>query len=118
MYVNKTCTQVQVKKLSPREAAALLDTQKPFVLDVRPIEFGLNQSYIRGAEHCPLMNLMDRVNDFPRDRPLIITDWTMKQAPIAAIYLIKNNYHVLGVLKGGMERWLTENRPVEEREFP
>ena len=118
MYVNEAYTQVQVRKLSPREAAALLDAQQPFVLDVRPIEFKLNQSYIIGTEHCPLIDLVGRVNDFPRDRPLIITDWTMKQAPIAAIYLIKNNYHVLGILKGGIERWLMENLPVEERPIP
>lgn len=118
MYVDKTSTQVQVRKLSPREVAALLDTQKPFVLDVRPIEFGVNQSYIRGAEHCPLIDLVARINDFPREQPLLITDAFMKQSPIAAIYLIKNNYHVLGVLKGGMERWVMEKMPSEERPSP
>lgn len=114
MYVNQEYTRIRVDKLSPDEITALI-REHPFILDVRPKDFGLNQSYIEGAKHIPLVDLMIRINEIPRNRQVIVVDWAMKQSPIAAIYLTKNNYQVLGVLKGGMERWLIEQLPVEER---
>ncbi|HIJ78701.1 MAG: rhodanese-like domain-containing protein [Desulfobulbaceae bacterium] len=118
MVVNEQFTQTPVTKLAPTEAWRLLSAERPFVLDVRPLDFTTNQSYIKGAIHCPLVDLIDRINELPKNRPLLICDWTMKQSPLAAIYLQSKGYNVLGVVKGGMERWLHENFPSEARMLP
>jgi rhodanese-related sulfurtransferase len=118
MVVNEELTQAKVNKLSPDKAWKLLKEQRPFILDVRPQQFKMNQSYIKGAVHCPLLDLIDRLHEFPKNRPILISDWTMKQAPLAAIYLTSKNYNVVGVLKGGMKRWLFEKFPAENRKQP
>ena len=86
-----------------------------YVLDVRPLDFALDNSFIRGSVHCALVHLAERWSEVPRDRKVIITDWAMKQSPSAAKYLIEKGFNVIGILKGGMERWNSEGLPSEER---
>ncbi len=62
------------------------------------------------------MHLAKWYTEIPSDKPLIITDWAMRQSVIAAKFLQEKDYQVFGVLKGGIERWKAENRPVEERD--
>lgn len=64
----------------------------------------------------PILTITTRLAEIPRDQPIILTDWTMRQSPLAAKFLIANNYdNVLGVLKGGVIRWTEEGFPVELR---
>jgi len=86
-----------------------------YILDVRPLDFKLNSAFIEGSFLCPLVFLADRYEEIPRDREIVVTDWAMKQSPIAAKYLQMKGYPIFGVLKGGIERWETENLPVEQR---
>lgn len=61
--------------------------------------------------------MTDRLNEIPKDKSIILTDWTMRQSPLAAKFLIANGYkNILGVLKGGLIRWAAEGYPVEMRE--
>jgi len=92
-------------------------TQKKevFVIDVRPKDFKRDASFIVGSIHCPLLDLTDRYTEFPKDKPLLITDWAMRQSPLAAKYLIGKGFNVLGILKGGIERWKHDKFPVENR---
>jgi rhodanese-related sulfurtransferase len=88
------------------------------VVDVRPRNFAKDPNFIIGSQNFPLLNLVDEAYLLPKDRPIILTDWTMRQAPLAAKYLIANGYdNVLGVLKGGLVRWEQEGFTVEAREF-
>ena len=118
MVINEEYTEIKVAKLSPEEIMQLIEQEAPLIVDVRPENFRINQSYIKGAIHCPLVDLVRRTPEFPKDRPLLITDWAMKQSPIAAIYFTKKQFRVLGVLKGGIGRWVQEKRPTEDRPLP
>ena len=64
---------------------------------------------------CPLLFLAQRYTKIPKERKIVITDWAMKQSPVAAKFLISRDYDVVGVLKGGVERWKHDGFPVEER---
>jgi rhodanese-related sulfurtransferase len=115
MTENKKWQEIPVEKFSPTEVSNAVKDRSIYVLDVRPLDFSHENSFIRGSFHCPLVHLADRCTEIPRDRKIIITDWAMKQSPSAGKFLIDKGYQVQGVLKGGIERWKVEGFPVEER---
>lgn len=115
MFIDSTFQKIIVDRLSPEEVFALLQEDEYYLLDVRPLDFERDASFITGSHHCPLVYLESRYKEIPRDREIIITDWAMRQSPTAAKYLIDNGYLVRGVLRGGMERWRTEDLPYEIR---
>ena len=116
MTINREWQQRKVNKIAPHDLKALLGKEDLYILDVRPQEFKRDASFIKGSLLCPLVYLADRYTEIPRDRRIVITDWAMKQSPVAAKFLTVKGYPVYGVLKGGIERWRSENLPVEERE--
>jgi len=116
MFINKAWQKIKIKKIRPKEFARLLKEKDFYILDVRPLDFKLNSSFIKGSFLCPLVFLADRYKEIPKGRQIMVTDWAMKQSPIAAKYLSIKGYPISGVLKGGIERWESEKFPVEQRE--
>lgn len=104
-----------MKKLSPDTVSDLLEDKNVIVLDVRPLEFARDPAFISGSVHCPLVYLSEHYDEIPKKCKVILTDWAMISSTNAAKFLIAKGYNVLGVLKGGIERWTTESRPVEIR---
>lgn len=115
MFVDSEAQDVEIPRLSPADIHALLRDGPYYVLDVRPLDFDRDASFIPGARLCPLVYLESRFAEIPRNTEIIITDWAMRQSPSAAIFLMERGYQVRGVLRGGMERWRSENLPFEER---
>lgn len=116
MIVNKEWQKIKIKKIRPKELAHLMKEKDFYILDVRPLDFKLNSSFIKGSILCPLVYLADRYKEIPKDRQIVVTDWAMKQSPIAAKYLYVKGYPIDAVLKGGIERWESEKLPVVRRE--
>ena len=115
MIINPTWQKIKVKKIPPKDFAKLVNSENFFILDVRPLSFKKNASFIKGSVLCPLVYLAERYHEIPKGQPIIITDWAMKQSPVAAKFLIAKGYTVVGVLKGGIERWERDKLPVEAR---
>lgn len=94
----------------------LLGKEDILILDVRPENFTKGPQYIAGSVNIPILTITSRLDEIPKDRPIILTDWTMRQSPLAAKFLMANGYdNVLGVLKGGLIRWTEEGYPIEIR---
>jgi len=115
MVVNETSMKMKVVKIKPKKVAKMMKDKDIFILDVRPKDFKRDSSFIVGSVHCPLLDLTERYQEFPKNKEIVITDWAMRQSTLAAKYLIKEGYQVIGVLKGGIERWKHDNLPVENR---
>lgn len=115
MFINHNWQKIKVKKIPPKDLAKIMNKESFYILDVRPLNFNKNTSFIKGSVLCPLVFLEARYPEIPEGRQIIITDWAMKQSPVAAKFLIAKGYPVLGVLKGGIERWEKEKFPVETR---
>jgi rhodanese-related sulfurtransferase len=116
IFVSKEYRVIEVEKIAPQNFKKLIETDKSvYVLDVRPLKFERDSSFIIGARHCPLVFLADKYEEIPKGQLIVISDWAMKQSVSAAKFLILKGYSVLGVLKGGMERWKDSNYPVEQR---
>lgn len=116
MTIDQVWQVIRVNRISPAELNERMKREELFILDVRPLNFTKNTSFIQGATLLPLLFLADRYTEIPRDRPIVITDWAMKQSPVASKFLTVKGYPVLGVLRGGLERWEEERFPVEKRQ--
>lgn len=115
MVINPTWQRIKVKKIPPKDLAKLINRENFFILDVRPLNFKENTSFIKGSVLCPLVCLENGYHEIPKGQSIIITDWAMKQSPVAAKFLIAKGYAVVGILKGGIERWESDKFPVETR---
>lgn len=117
MTVDTKWQEIDVEKLTPAELDLLLKKEDLYVLDVRPHDFERDIHFIPGSFHCPLVFLSRRIAEIPQGKKIVVTDWAMKQSIPAAKYLKdRGGLQVLGVLKGGLERWEAEKYPVEERQ--
>jgi rhodanese-related sulfurtransferase len=116
MNIDKTWQEISIRKIVPNELGRIMKEKDFYILDVRPLDFDLNRSFIKGSFLCPLVYLSERYTEIPKDREIVVTDWAMKQSPVAAKFLQVKGYPVYGVLKGGIERWKAEKLPVEQWE--
>jgi rhodanese-related sulfurtransferase len=116
MTINEEWQKILVRRFTPGDLASLLEKENHYILDVRPLNFRRNSSFIKGSHLCPLVYLEDKYHEIPKDRPIIITDWAMKQSPVATKFLTIKGYPIVGVLKGGLERWESEHLAIEKRE--
>jgi rhodanese-related sulfurtransferase len=115
MNIDQKFQRIKVPKLKPKEMEKMINERDYYILDVRPLKFERDASFIQGARLCPLVLLADKYSEIPQDKKIIITDWAMKQSPSAAKFLITKGYTLVGVLQGGMERWKTEKLPYVKR---
>ena len=118
MVINPTWQKIKVKKIPPKDLRKRMDSEDFFILDVRPLNSVEDAPFIKGSVRCPLVYLAERYHEIPKGQAIVITDWAMKQSPVAAKFLIAKGYHVTGVLKGGVERWESDKLPVDIRKLP
>jgi len=84
----------------------------PFLLDVRePWEF--EAGHVPGARLIPLAELEDRVNEVPRDRPILAICHSGQRSLAAAGYLIQLGYSAVSNVDGGTAAWVERGYPVE-----
>ena len=84
----------------------------PFLLDVRePWEY--EAGHVPGARLIPLAELEDRVNEVPRDRPILAICHSGQRSLAAAGYLIQLGYSAVSNVDGGTAAWIERGYPVE-----
>lgn len=132
MTISEDWQKIKIAIIPPKEFQQILEQDNNiFLLDVRSLDkrtllagavsFKLDNStlsgnYIKGAVHCPLVSLEENFHLIPKNRKIIVTDWIMKQSIIAAKFLTKQGYDVVGILKGGTARWQVEGLPLIQGE--
>ncbi len=79
------------------------------VLDVRqPVEWA--HGHIDGAVHIPLMELIQRLDEVPPGRTVVVCKVGARSAQAVA-YLSQQGYDVAN-LDGGMVEWVDAGRPM------
>ncbi|MBI5556685.1 MAG: rhodanese-like domain-containing protein [Deltaproteobacteria bacterium] len=112
LTANEGYAAIKVMKISPKKLYALLEQDSSiYVLDVRPIDCGRENIFIKGSIICPMDYLADWHHNIPKDAKIVVSDWTNKKSILAAKFLISKGYNVLCVLKGGIVRWRDEKLP-------
>jgi hydroxyacylglutathione hydrolase len=104
-------TLVPTAEVTVSDARVLLDTTKPFVLDVRrKTEFA--EGHIAGATNIAHTRLLSRLAEVPKDRPILVNCRSGARSARACSLLQRHGYEVTN-LAGGMLAWETAKVPVE-----
>src|SRR5437588_12979758 len=99
---------IDVNKLRQRLAAE----PRPFLLDVRdPWEY--RAGHVPGAQLIPLAELEQRVNEVPRDRPVLAICHSGQRSLAAAGYLLRLGYTGVSNVDGGTAAWIERGYPIE-----
>lgn len=88
------------------------DRHGAFLLDVR----GLSEwrdGRIPGARLIPLPELLDRLDEIPREGPIVVQCQTGSRSAIAASVLLANGRRQVANLVGGLAAWAGAGFPVE-----
>jgi rhodanese-related sulfurtransferase len=93
----------------------MLTTNPPaeaLVLDVRePVEFA--QGHVPGAVNLPQADLASRLDELPRDRPLLLVCQGGFRSLRAAQFLEQAGFANVASLRGGTAAWVAAGRPLE-----
>src|SRR5438270_6183196 len=85
---------------------------KPFILDVRePWEYAAG--HVPGVVLIPLGELERRVNEVPRDRPILAICHSGQRSEAAAAYLLQLGYVDVSNVDGGTAAWINHGYPVD-----
>ena len=103
---------VFTERLSSQFAAELLSSNEPpTVIDVRgPRE--REQKHIAGSVNIPLNHLSERVQEFPKDRPLLVYCAGGYRSSIAASLLQSHGFEHVSEIAGGLAAWEVAKQPV------
>ena len=100
---------IDVKQLRDRLAAK----PTPFLLDVRePWEY--REGHVPGAQLIPLAELERRVNEVPRDRPILAICHSGQRSLAAAGFLLQLGYTSVSNVDGGTAAWIERGYPVDK----
>ena len=85
------------------------------LLDVRePEEFA--RGHVRGALNLPQSDLATRLNEIPKDRPILTICQSGKRSLRSAQFLHQQGWHDVATVTGGTSAWRDSGRPVEVTE--
>jgi rhodanese-related sulfurtransferase len=100
---------IDVSQLRQRLAAE----PAPFLLDVRePWEY--QDGHVPGAQLIPLGELEQRLNEVPRDRPILAICHSGQRSLAAAGYLLHLGYVSVSNVDGGTAAWIERGYPVDK----
>jgi rhodanese-related sulfurtransferase len=84
----------------------------PYLLDVRePWEY--REGHVPGAQLIPLGELEQRVNEVPRDRPILAICHSGQRSLAAAGFLMHLGYSSVSNVDGGTAAWIERGYPVD-----
>ena len=87
---------------------------RPLAVDVRtPRE--REQKHVAGSVSVPLNHLAERLQDLPKDRPLLVYCAGGYRSSIAASLLQRAGFEGVGEIAGGIAAWETAGLPVAQQ---
>jgi hydroxyacylglutathione hydrolase len=100
------------ERVSPALAAERLATRAPLVVDVRtPGE--RERKFVAGSVSIPLNHLIDRLQELPAGRPLLVYCAGGYRSSIAASLLQQKGFTQVSEIAGGLAAWETARLPTE-----
>ena len=109
-----TVTFAGIPEVQPEWVAGHLG--ELFILDVRsPSEFGGELGHLEGSHLIPLDELRGRLDDVPRDRPVVAVCQSGKRSAKAAEILLQADYAMVANVSGGLIRWSQLALPFREQ---
>ena len=112
-----TVTFAGIPEILPDWVARHLD--ELYVLDVRSaIEFDGELGHLEGAHLIPLDQLRDRIDEVPKDRPVVTVCQSGKRSGMAAQILLSAGFEEVANVAGGLIQWSRLALPLRELRQP
>lgn len=102
-----------IDDIMPEELYERVQAENIAVIDVRG-QSEWDAGHMPGVTSIPLVDLVDRLNDVPRDRTVVVHCQTGSRAAIAASLLRSNDVRHVMNLRGGFAAWRQQGLPVED----
>lgn len=107
-----------IPSIAPQDAAAAVEAggsadpaTRPLIVDVRePDEFA--QERIAGVALVPLSQFVGRLEELPKDRPLLMICAAGSRSMSATMYLLQAGWPDVRNIAGGMNAWRAAGLPV------
>ncbi len=96
--------------LNNEEVIDYINKKNAFVLDVRASK-DFKRGAIAGSKSIPIDGFEGRVNEVPKDRPVIVVDTVTTSSVKAAKILRAQGYKDVFVLEGGIKGWVDAKLP-------
>ena len=110
-------SQVEVAQLGPNVDVAtvngLLGRDDVVILDVRE-QSEYDAGHIPGVKLIPLNDVPNRLNDIPKDKPVIVTCRSGNRSGQATDFLRQQGYTNVHNMTGGINAWQQAGYPVEK----
>ncbi len=108
--------QPQIAAMNVAELKAQLDTRAPLVLiDVRQPEEFAYDGHVAGARLLPLPVLATRLNELPKDQPIVCICRSGNRSQVACEILQRHGFTNVTNVVGGMIAWHRSGYPVERQ---
>jgi len=101
-----TCSVQQLKER--------LETESPYILDVRDIKNWNLLGHIQDAHHRYVGELTDHLDEIPKKEPLVICCDAGYKGSLAASILALHNYTKMTNVLGGMTAWIRAGYSIEK----
>ncbi|MEM4559361.1 MAG: rhodanese-like domain-containing protein [Acidilobaceae archaeon] len=99
------------------DAREVLDliSKGALIIDVR-LETAYAKEHIPGAINIPLKNLEERIEELPRDKPIIVycTNVDCETSHMAALKLASLGFKNIYRFRPGVKGWEAQGQPVEK----
>lgn len=107
---SNTATAVLPKEIGVQEAAELRD-QGAFILDVRqPEEW--QEAHIPGATLIPLSELAGRLDEVPKDKPVVVYCRSGNRSATGRDILQQAGFEQVTSMAGGIRAWIAAGLPA------
>lgn len=102
---------VKYEEVTPEEVKDIVQTGQLYVLDVR-YEKEQDEGYIPEAKHIMLGYLPVRIEELPRDKPILVQCKTGRRSAIGVSFLQANGFKNVRNLIGGFDEWVKQGFPI------
>jgi len=114
-YIEEETEISEIIQISAEEVYVIIIEEKDFlILDVRTIE-EYNSGHIETAIHIPVTEIGDRLNELPKDRPIIVycNGSSCARSGRAATILLENGFkEIYDLVGGGITEWGKKGYPI------
>jgi len=107
---------VEIPVISTEQLAAKLKSDDMVLVDLNADE-DANKFWIDSPKrvHIPLLDFDQKYKSLPKGKELVLMCLKGQRGPTAARFLAAKGYKDVKVVDGGMQKWVTEGRPIKKK---
>ncbi len=112
---SKLFLQNEVIPITVEKVKKIIDRNENYlILDVRTID-EYNEGHLVSAILIPVDELEERLNELPKNKPIIVYCRSGRRSSKAADILLKNKFSPIYEMTGGIELWKKNGYPLESK---